>query len=152
SDRSGAAECLAGELVAGGIGRRYYTAGGRWQAEKREFASTSSSGRGSSRLLDGFGPLCRDFLGVERRHADVHRESSPLFANKSSSSREIRVPAAGSRKLSVPTATSVAPASSMCAACKPFWTPPMPTTGIETRWATARTCAKATARMAGPER
>jgi hypothetical protein len=29
-------------LVAGGIGRRYYTAGARRQAQKGEFASTST--------------------------------------------------------------------------------------------------------------
>ena len=49
------------------------------------------------------------------------------------SSLAIRAATAGSRKDSVPTATSVAPASSRTRACAPDWMPPIPTTGTSTR-------------------
>ena len=49
-----------------------------------------------------------------------------------------RPPARGSRKLSVPTATSVAPLRSRSRASAPHCTPPIPTIGIPTRAATSR--------------
>ena len=62
---------------------------------------------------------------------------APSFAGerprKSANSEVMRAAARGSRKLSVPTATSVAPACSNASASRPLWTPPIPTTGIVTR-------------------
>ena len=63
----------------------------------------------------------------------------------------MRLPARGSRKLSVPTATRVAPAARNSAASAPMQMPPMPTIGTRTAAATARTWATATGRTAGPE-
>jgi hypothetical protein len=42
SERSGAAECFGGVLVAGGIERRVYTPGPLRQGEIAEFAFTST--------------------------------------------------------------------------------------------------------------
>src|ERR1035441_3172269 len=78
-----------------------------------------------------------------------------LLANQpaaDSSPRAILAPTVGSLKLSVPTATSLAPTSSRSRACDALLTPPMPITGTCTRSATAATCASATARIAGPDR
>ena len=61
-------------------------------------------------------------------------------------------PARGSLKLSVPTATSVAPAAMNSRASAPLEMPPMPTIGIWTAAATARTWATAIGRTADPER
>ena len=80
---------------------------------------------------------------------------APSFAGemprKSANSEVMRAAARGSRKLSVPTATSVAPARSNASASRPLWTPPIPTTGIVTRSATSATWASAIGRTAGPD-
>jgi hypothetical protein len=54
NDRSGAAECLGGRFVAGGIERRVYTPHPTRQGESGEFSCTSTSGGGLFSLLDGF--------------------------------------------------------------------------------------------------
>ena len=59
-------------------------------------------------------------------------------------------PAAGSRKLSVPIATILAPTRTNSAASRPLEMPPIATTGTETAAATAPTWARATAFVAGP--
>src|SRR5829696_2025801 len=63
----------------------------------------------------------------------------------------MRLPAPGSRKLAVPTATADAPARRKSAASRPDSIPPMPTTGTRTACATLATCCSAIARTAGPE-
>src|SRR3954464_12492642 len=92
----------------------------------------------------------RGFLQPIPAHAGVQANGFAEFAAFSRNSRAILLPAAGSRKLSVPTATNVAPARSRSRACAPVWTPPIPTLGPLTRAETAATCASATLRMAGP--
>ena len=92
-----------------------------------KFISTSSRGR----VLDGAKPRRTPARRAPRRRAS---------------------PPAGSRKLSVPTATSVAPAARNSAASAPLPIPPMPTIGSSTAAATARSCCSATGRTAGPER
>ena len=63
-----------------------------------------------------------------------------------------RAPAAGSRKLSVPTATSVAPTSIRSRAWPGALHAAHSDDRNRTRAATAATCASATARIAGPDR
>ena len=108
-----------------------------------------------SRLVDGVdGAFAGVFELVEAAAEVISASPRPAPARcrtKSGSARAILAPAAGSRKLSVPTATSVAPDVEQLARVAALCTPPMPTTGIATRAATAATCASATARIAGPD-
>ena len=83
--------------------------------------------------------LCRDFYATRVRRWDSKRLDwllSHLRDSRPTARARSARPAAGSRKLSVPTATSVAPTSSRSRACAALLTPPMPTTGIATRSAT----------------
>ena len=89
-----------------------------------------------SRLVDGMWPCLQGFLA--RRRAPASRRSGDdrprsLRRRCVKLASDPRAPAAGSRKLSVPTATSVAPAREQIARrARPLCTPPMPTIGIAT--------------------
>src|SRR5664279_477663 len=101
------------------------------------------------RTLAAKGPQRQPATALER--PSTARENAAQAPAAACRPLAILAPAAGSRKLSVPTATSVAPTSSSSRASQALRTPPMPTTGIRTRAATAATCASATTRTAGPE-
>src|SRR4051795_693923 len=77
--------------------------------------------------------------------------SGALCSRSASSSVRTRTPAAGSRKLSVPTAMQVAPARRKSHASRPDVIPPIPTTGNAVAFATSVIWLNATARMAGPD-
>ena len=79
---------------------------------------------------DGLPPDGASARPAGRAHGDA-------VGARPASSAPTRRPAAGSRKLSVPTATQVAPAARKSAASRPEAIPPMPITGIATRSATA---------------
>ena len=63
----------------------------------------------------------------------------------------MRLQAQGSTRLAAPTSTAAAPAISISSTSSAELTPPMPTTGILTAWATCQTIRRATGKTPGPE-
>ena len=112
---------LAGDCGGDRHGRRLYTrTGARRNAHMAIFSriQLDLDLRLSERLTlpDRFGRLCRQFSRVcgadaaFRQRVRAIGALAPLRGNRARARRAIRAPAAGSRKLSVPTATHVAPA------------------------------------------
>ncbi len=96
-------------------------------------------------FLQGFcAPQTSARCGVRRfGKAAMRRLRTSVRTAARTARRAILEATVGSRKLSVPTATSVAPAAISSRAWAARWTPPMPTTGMRTSPATAATCASA---------
>ena len=107
------------------------------------------------------GRVCRGFVALSAgltaplapavracRSSDVSGHSAERA--RAARSRDPRA-GSGSRKLSVPDRHERRADVEQIAACAALCTPPMPTTGIATRAATAATWASATARIAGPD-
>ena len=89
--------------------------------------------RNAARKLTIFRAFCSVFVRRARRRrapSRSHRaQSRRRCASNAPSSSRMRVPAAGSRKFSVPTATQLAPAAMKSSASRPLSMPPIPITG-----------------------
>ena len=122
----------AAESVAGGIGRRVYIIAPAQQGSRSRIRLHLDL---RSRLFSVVDGCMADLQGFSSASADARRSAGrcPALCGNARARPRSALPASGSRKLSVPTATSVAPASSRSRHARPVWTPPMPTIGIATR-------------------